>query len=70
MEQTKVYVHEFELPLDLPYETERVHRTLIAMALEQSQGNNAAAARLLGIERTSLYEKRCKYGLFINRIKG
>ncbi len=41
----------------------RAEKDAIVRALEQSRGNKAQAARLLGIHRTLLYKKLKKYGL-------
>jgi DNA-binding protein Fis len=40
-----------------------VERTLIEAALRHSQGNQAKAAQLLKIPRTTLRDKMTKYGL-------
>ena len=42
---------------------EEMEKSLIAAALDKSQGNKNEAARLLGIDRQRLYRKIEKYGL-------
>jgi sigma-54 specific flagellar transcriptional regulator A len=41
---------------------ERLERDLIGQALIRSRGNKAAAARLLGLRRTTMIEKMKRYG--------
>lgn len=62
----KILAIELCIPVDLPYEVARIEKALITLALEETGGNGAQAARLLGIERTNLYEKRKKYGFHCN----
>lgn len=46
---------------------EEMEKSLIAAALDKSQGNKNEAARLLGIDRQRLYRKIEKYGIEIQR---
>ena len=48
---------------DLPGAVARLEAAMIAAALETAQGNRAAAARRLGIQRQLLYAKIERYGL-------
>jgi DNA-binding NtrC family response regulator len=41
----------------LPQRIAQLEREAVAQALERTGGNRAAAARLLGISRASLYDK-------------
>lgn len=45
---------------------EAVERKTISRYLEETKGNKYQAARLLGISRTSLYEKMDKYGIVVS----
>ncbi len=38
-------------------------RSVIAQALREEQGNISATAKILGINRSTLYQKMKKYGL-------
>jgi two-component system response regulator AtoC len=49
--------------LPLKEQVEAFERGLIARALEQSQGNQSEAARILGMSRPTLIDKIKKYGL-------
>ncbi len=49
--------------LSLKEQVEAFERGLIARALEQSQGNQSEAARILGMSRPTLIDKIKKYGL-------
>ena len=42
---------------------EEKEKQLILATLERTGGNRARAARILGISRTSLYDKLKKYGI-------
>ena len=42
---------------------EEKEKQLILATLERTDGNRARAARILGISRTSLYDKLKKYGI-------
>lgn len=50
-------------PIDLRTMVDEYERTLIARALDQSHGNYAAAARLLGLDRGNLYRTAKRLGL-------
>ena len=45
------------------YELEEVERVVIAMALQKTRWNKQETAKLLGVGRTTLYEKIRKYNL-------
>jgi DNA-binding NtrC family response regulator len=47
----------------LPEQIAQLERRAIAAALEHTQGNKVATAKLLRISRASLYEKLALYGL-------
>ena len=49
--------------IDFYSEVERFETALIKLALEQSQGNQARAARLLGLRATTLNSKIKLYGI-------
>jgi two-component system response regulator AtoC len=49
--------------LPLPKALEQLERTLISDALEQTNGNKTLTAKLLGVNRTYLYDRLEKYGL-------
>lgn len=51
-------------PLRLPELQLRIERTLLARALRQTHGNKSAAARLLGLRRTTLHEALRRHGMF------
>jgi sigma-54 specific flagellar transcriptional regulator A len=40
-----------------------IERSFIEQAMDRSRGNVSQAARLLGLQRTTLIEKLAKYGL-------
>jgi transcriptional regulator of acetoin/glycerol metabolism len=42
---------------------EEHERAVIAQALREEQGNVSATAKILGINRSTLYQKMKKYGL-------
>ena len=44
-----------------PLSEEEKEKQLLLKTLEEAEGNRARAARMLGISRTSLYEKLRKY---------
>lgn len=48
---------------DLGTQLERFEKQLIVKALEEAKGNRTQAAEILGIHRTSLYQKLQKYNL-------
>ena len=48
--------------INLLEEVKKFEKRWIAKALAETQGNCAAAAKLLGMKRTHLIEKRRKYG--------
>ena len=48
---------------------ERVERTLIEAALEESHGNRIAAAKILGIHRNTLHLKVKKLNINVDRFK-
>jgi two-component system response regulator HydG len=48
---------------DDPLNLEENEKRVIATALKQARGNVSAAAKLLGINRSTLYQKMKKYGL-------
>ncbi|MBV9825685.1 MAG: sigma-54-dependent Fis family transcriptional regulator [Alphaproteobacteria bacterium] len=50
----------------LPDAVARLERAMIARALQQSGGNRAQAAELLGIRRQLLYDKLARYGLGVS----
>ncbi len=52
------------VPSDLPSQVEHLERELIIDALNQTENNKIKAAEILGINRTTLYQKLKKYGLF------
>jgi len=45
------------LPVDLPTMLRQLEESYIAQALSQSNGNKALAAKMLGMQRTTLAEK-------------
>ncbi len=45
------------------FELEEVEKVVIAIALQRTRWNKQETAKLLGIGRTTLYEKIKKYGL-------
>ena len=60
-------------PFTLPEEgvdLEAVERSLIEQALDRTQGNQSAAARLLGITRYTLRYRLEKHGLMPGRAEG
>ncbi len=52
--------------LNIKKQTEKLEKKLIKKALALTDGNKAAAARLLGLYRPELYKKMKKYGLADN----
>ena len=57
---------EFDLPedgIDLPAVMRHLELSMVKQALAQAKGNRAAAARLLGLNRTTLVAKVAKFGL-------
>jgi PAS domain S-box-containing protein len=54
------FVHE---KIPLPVETEGDDALAIRQALRKTAGNKARAARLLGVDRKTLYRKIAKYGI-------
>lgn len=52
-------------PLDLPSLLEKIEVRYIKRALKASSGNQAGAARILGLKRTTLVEKLRKYRMGI-----
>lgn len=59
------YTVDMRFPMDLAYELALLEKALISKALEQTKDNCNKAAGLLGIQRTTLVEKRRKYGFKI-----
>ncbi|PLX42943.1 MAG: sigma-54-dependent Fis family transcriptional regulator [Deltaproteobacteria bacterium] len=55
--------HSQEAPLSLAETVEAAERDLITRVLTLTGGNKKRAASILGIHRTTLYEKLSKYGL-------
>jgi DNA-binding NtrC family response regulator len=63
---TEVHLIDFTLPsagVDFNSLVEDYENRLISIALSQTSGNKKAAARLLGLNRTTLVEKIKKKGL-------
>lgn len=54
---------QLDEPIDLKAHLVEVERTLILAALDKTDWVNAQAAKLLGLQRTTLVEKLRKYGL-------
>lgn len=48
---------------DLVWSVAEAERAALRQALETCRGSKAKAARLLGIHRSTLYDKLCKYGM-------
>lgn len=60
---TSVRLAEVTLPVDLPALLREIETTHIRKALEQTNGNKKAAAKLLGMGRTTLVEKLKRHPL-------
>jgi sigma-54 dependent transcriptional regulator, flagellar regulatory protein len=56
-------VHDFDVPIDLKAQIERMELERIQMALDRAEGVISEAARLLTLKRTTLIEKMRKYGV-------
>jgi DNA-binding NtrC family response regulator len=52
-----------EMPVDEHYNLQAIEREAICRALKKAGGNKAEAAKLLGINTTTVYRKIAKYGL-------
>jgi len=62
-----LFIHLCERPQEivLPALMDEIERIAVVTALQQSCGNTARAAKILGINRTTLVEKRRRFGLEI-----
>lgn len=69
LEAVKVIVDQFKLFPHLMDElAQEVEIALIKLAMDRCEGNCAQAAKLLGINRTTLVEKRKRYKMEIKRL--
>lgn len=67
----QVIVEQFKLFPHLMDEMAReVEIALIKIALDRCEGNCTKAAAMLGIKRTTLVEKRKRYGMELRRLDG
>jgi DNA-binding NtrC family response regulator len=55
--------------IDLMAEAKRFERGIIERALELTEGNQKRAAKLLGLQSSTLHAKIKKYGLNVSRRK-
>ena len=64
MKPTEKAIQQIRTPIQLvkDEETNR-EKQLIQEVLQETQGNKSKAAKILGIHRTTLYQKLKKYGL-------
>jgi DNA-binding NtrC family response regulator len=50
-------------PIDLPGQLDELERNKLCAALDQCSGNKAEVARILGIQRTTLYYRLKRLGI-------
>jgi DNA-binding NtrC family response regulator len=50
-------------PIDLPAQLDELERRELSIALERCDGNKAEVARMLGIQRTTLYYRLKRLGI-------
>lgn len=56
---------EIKLPMDMHKFMDEIEKDIVSEALDRANGNITQAAKLLGLNRTTLVEKRRKLGFTI-----